>query len=235
MCANVLVAEDDEKQAELIRLYLVHEGHDVTVVHDGRTVMDEAVRRPPDLIVLDWMLPGLDGLEVCRRIRAEGDLPVLMLTARSTEDDVLLGLDLGADDYMTKPYRPRELVARVRTLLRRTRRSDDGGHQARTALEVGPLTVDPAGHEVSSHGRPVRCTPGEFRILSAMAAAPGRVFTRAQLLELTTDYDRVTTERAVDVHIMNLRKKIEVSPRDPALLLTVHGIGYKLTSGRRGR
>ncbi|MGW4108804.1 response regulator transcription factor [Streptomyces sp. NPDC004976] len=234
MCAHVLVAEDDEKQAELIRLYLVREGHDVTVVHDGRAVIGEVSRRPPDLVVLDWMLPGLDGLEVCRRIRAEGDLPVLMLTARSTEDDVLLGLDLGADDYMTKPYRPRELVARIRTLLRRTRHSDHARHPVRPVLEVGPLAVDPAGHEVFIHGRPVRCTPGEFRILSAMAASPGRVFTRAQLLELTTGYDRVTTERAVDVHIMNLRKKVEISPRDPALLLTVHGIGYKLASGHRG-
>lgn len=233
MCANVLVAEDDEKQAELIRRYLVHEGHAVTVVHDGRTVLDEVARRPPDLIVLDWMLPRLDGLEVCRRIRAEGSLPVLMLTARSTEDDVLLGLDLGADDYMTKPYRPRELVARVRTLLRRSQPADQPAPETRPVLEVGPLTLDPAGHEVFCHGRPVRCTPGEFRILSAMAASPGRVFTRAQLLECATGHDRVITERAVDVHIMNLRKKIEASPRDPALLLTVHGIGYKLTSGRR--
>lgn len=230
MSAYVLVAEDDEKQAELIRRYLVHDGHAVTVVHDGPTALTEATQQPPDLLVLDWMLPGLDGLEICRRIRNTGDLPILMLTARYTEDDLLLGLDLGADDYMTKPYRPRELMARIRTLLRRTRQQT---HTEAVLLKAGPLTVAPDGHAVYLHGRQVNCTPGEFRLLSTLATAPERVFTRAQLLHCITDHGRTVTERTVDMHIANLRKKIEASPRRPELLLTVHGIGYKLSRGRR--
>ncbi|MFE7977346.1 response regulator transcription factor [Streptomyces shenzhenensis] len=231
MCAYVLVAEDDETQAALVRSYLEHEGHIVTVVHDGRAAIDEVFGQPPDLLVLDWMLPGMDGPAVCRRIRGQGDLPVLMLTARSTEEDLLRGLELGADDYMTKPYSPRELVARVRTLLRRARPSASGEQRA---LRVGPLVVDPARHAVTCRDRPVSCTPGEFRILEAMAAAPGRVFSRRQLLECTQGYDRASTERAIDVYIVNLRKKVEIDPRAPELLLTVFGVGYKLAGGRRG-
>ncbi|MFJ9589103.1 response regulator transcription factor [Streptomyces acidicola] len=231
MCAYVLVAEDDENQAVLVRSYLEHEGHIVTVVHDGRAAIDEVFRQPPDLLVLDWMLPDMDGPAVCRRIRGQGDLPVLMLTARSTEEDLLRGLELGADDYMTKPYSPRELVARVRTLLRRARPSASGEQRA---LRVGPLVVDPARHAVTCRDQPVSCTPGEFRILEAMAAAPGRVFSRRQLLECTRGYDRASTERAVDVYIVNLRKKVEIDPRAPELLLTVFGVGYKLAGGSRG-
>lgn len=208
----------------------MHDGHAVTVVHDGTTALEEAIRLPPDLLVLDWMLPGPDGLEICRRMRATGDIPILMLTARSTEDDLLLGLDIGADDYMTKPYRPRELVARIRTLLRRTRHPE---HTEEVLLKAGPLTVAPDRHEVSVNGRPVNCTPGEFRLLSTLVAAPERVFTRAQLLHCITAHGRAVTERTVDMHIVNLRKKIETSPRRPELLLTVHGIGYKLSRGRR--
>ncbi|EGX59969.1 two component transcriptional regulator [Streptomyces zinciresistens K42] len=243
MSTYVLVAEDDRKQAELIRRYLVHNGYAVTVVHDGGTALREATRRPPDLLVLDWMLPGLDGLEICRRLRVAGELPILMLTARSTEDDVLQGLDLGADDYMTKPFRPRELVARIRTLLRRSHHTARPASAApvspaapgnRAVLTVGRLTVNAARHQVFVHDRPVDCTPGEFRILSAMAASPDRVFTRSQLLDCLTDHGRTVSERTVDVHILNLRKKIETSPRQPQHLLTVHGIGYKLARGDHG-
>jgi DNA-binding response OmpR family regulator len=177
------------------------------------------------------MLPGVDGLGVCRQVRGAGDLPVLMLTARSTEDDLLLGLELGADDYVTKPYSPRELMARVRTLLRRTRSSVPADQRV---LRLGPLVLDPDKHEVTCRDRLVPCTPGEFRILETMAVAPGRVFSRRQLLECTEGYDRVANERAIDVHIMNLRKKIETSPRTPELLLTVFGLGYKLTGGPGG-
>lgn len=228
MCAYVLVAEDDVKQAALIRRYLEHDGHIVAVVGDGQTAIDEVLRRAPDLLVLDWMLPVVDGLGVCRRIREAGDLPVLMLTARSTEEDLLRGLGLGADDYMTKPYSPRELMARVRTLLRRTAAAPVSGLPI---LRLGPLSVDVQQHQVICRDQPVACTPGEFRILEAMAAEPGRVFTRRQLLDVTEGYDRAATERAVDVHVVNLRKKIEQVPRRPQLLLTVFGVGYRLIGG----
>ncbi|MEW2083122.1 response regulator transcription factor [Streptomyces sp. NPDC005283] len=225
-----MVAEDDEKQAELVRRYLEREGHAVTVVRDGRAAIESVRYKAPDLLVLDVMMPRADGLDVLRVLRAEArELPVLMLTARSTEDDLLLGLDLGADDYMTKPYSPRELMARVRTLLRRTRLSAGADPAAAAVLAVGTLVVDPDRHEVSVDGRHVDCTPGEFRILAAMAAEPDRVFTRQRLLEELHGFDRYISDRTVDVHIMNLRKKIEPAPRRPARLLTVFGVGYKLT------
>ncbi|MFJ1825052.1 response regulator transcription factor, partial [Streptomyces sp. NPDC088178] len=197
-------------------------------------VLAEVRHREPDLLVLDVMMPRADGLDVIRVLRAEQrEVPVLMLTARSTEDDLLLGLDLGADDYMTKPYSPRELMARVRTLLRRTRRVATAEPAEDQALRVGALTVDPVRHEVAVEGRSVECTPGEFRILAAMAAEPERVFTRQRLLEELHGFDRYVSFRTVDVHIMNLRKKIEPAPRRPARLLTVFGVGYKLTDPAR--
>ncbi|MEW1680931.1 response regulator transcription factor [Streptomyces sp. NPDC093594] len=228
MRAHVLVAEDDEMQAELIRRALLSEGHTVTVVHDGAAALDAARRLRPDLVVLDLMLPVLDGFDVCRTLRGAGGTPVLMLTARTSEDDVLRGLDLGADDYMTKPYSPRELLARIRTVLRRS------GHGApgERVVRAGGISVDPARHEVRRDGEPVDCTPAEFAILLAMAAEPDRVFSRRQLLACTRGLDRASTERAVDVHIMNLRRKIEDDPRDPRRLLTVFGVGYKLSAAR---
>ncbi|MEU6223081.1 response regulator transcription factor [Streptomyces sp. NPDC047042] len=249
MCANIVVAEDDAKQAELVRRYLEHEGHTVTVVEDGRAALEAVRHQEPDLVVLDVMMPRADGLDVVRILRAERrEVPVLMLTARSTEDDLLLGLDLGADDYMTKPFSPRELTARVRTLLRRNRRGTDpdpvpvpapaAAPEPEVApdehvLAVGALSVDPARHEVSVAGAPVECTPGEFRILAAMAAQPGRVFTRARLLEELHGFDKYISGRTVDVHIMNLRKKIERAPRRPSRIVTVFGVGYKLTDPAR--
>ena len=223
MSGRILVAEDDPKQADLIRRYLEREGHAVAVVHDGRSAIDEARRREPDLVVLDVMMPRVDGLDVCRILRYESDIPIIMLTARSTEDDMLLGLDLGADDYITKPYSPRELVARVRTILRRSGR-DAVDHR----LAIGDIVVDTARHEVTRGGQHVDCTPKEFAILAAMAASPGRAFTRLQLLEEAFGFDYDGLERTVDVHIANLRKKLEPDPAAPTHLLTVYGVGYKL-------
>ena len=232
MCAHVLVAEDDEMQAELIRRSLLAEGHTATVVHDGRAALDAARRLAPDLIVLDLMLPVIDGFGVCRVLRRDEDIPVVMLTARSEEDDVLLGLELGADDYITKPYSPRELMARIRTVLRRSGRSAVADRPEDPVVRAGGLAVDPVRHEVRCDGAPVDCTPAEFEILLAMVAEPERVFSRRQLLEVTRGTDRASTERAVDVHIMNLRRKIEADPRRPVRLLTVFGVGYKLSGGR---
>jgi DNA-binding response OmpR family regulator len=225
----VIIAEDDEKQAELLRRYLEREGHAVTTVGDGLAALEAVRQGEPDLLVLDVMMPRADGLDVVRILRAEQrEVPVLMLTARSTEDDLLLGLDLGADDYVTKPYSPRELMARVRTLLRRTRRTSDDAPTADGVLSVGGLVIDPVRHLVSVDGRAVECTPGEFRVLGALAAEPGRVFSRQQLLAELHGFDRYISDRTVDVHVMNLRKKIEPAPRRPVRLLTVFGVGYKL-------
>jgi DNA-binding response OmpR family regulator len=222
----VLVADDDPRHAEGIRRYLVAAGHETIVVHDGRAALDAARRAQPDLLVLDVMMPGLDGLQVCRTLRRESDVLVLMLTARSTESDLLLGLELGADDYLTKPFSPRELVARIGTLLRRVSRGTP--EAAPGVRQIGRIGVDPVGHHVTVDGRRIECTRGEFAILAAMSEQPDRVFTRAQLLHHTRGIDRSSTERTIDVHVMNLRRKIEADPRRPAQLLTVHGVGYKL-------
>jgi DNA-binding response OmpR family regulator len=169
------------------------------------------------------MMPKVDGLDVCRVLRADGDVPIIMLTARATEDDLLLGLDLGADDYLTKPYNPRELVARVRTVLRRTRIRSEG-----QVYRVGGLEIDPVRHEVLLDDRLVEVTPAEFKILACLAASPGRAFSRQQLLEHAFGFDHYVFDRTIDVHVMNLRKKIEPSPTSPSYLKTVYGVGYKL-------
>lgn len=225
MPARILVAEDDRKQAELIRRYLEREGHEATVVHDGRAALDHGRRRAPDLLLLDVMLPGLNGLDVCRSLRSEKDVPIIMLTARAGEDDLVLGLALGADDYLVKPYRPRELVARVAAVLRRAARVT-GAEPER--YQVGGLVVDLARHEVHADGQPVDTTPAEFTILACLAAAPGRAFTRQLLLERVGGFDRDVTSRTIDMHVMNLRRKVEPVPTRPRYLLTVYGVGYKL-------
>lgn len=222
MPARILVAEDDRKQAEVIRRYLERDGHETTVVHDGDAAIEAARRRVPDLLVLDLMLPTVSGLDVCRAVRSERDVPVIMLTARATEDDVLLGLAVGADDYLTKPYRPRELLARIHAVLRRATRDEPARY------EVGGLVVDTARHEIRVAGRTVPTTPAEFTILACLAAAPGRVFTRQLLLERIGGFDRDVTGRTIDMHVLNLRRKIEPAPTRPRCLLTVYGVGYKL-------
>ncbi|SRR6266487_5838058 len=223
--ARILVAEDDPKQAHLIRVYLEREGHSVLVVGDGRQALDAARARRPDLLVLDVMMPGVDGLDVCRILRTESPLPILLLTARSTEEDILLGLDLGADDYLTKPYSPRELTARVRALLRRT---GSVGADSRAVVAVGGLEIDPGRFEVRIDGRPITLTAKEFGILETLAAEPGRAYTRAQILERAFGFDHYVLERTVDAHVMNLRRKIEDNPAEPRYVVTVYGRGYKL-------
>jgi two-component system, OmpR family, alkaline phosphatase synthesis response regulator PhoP len=227
--ACVLVAEDDERQAEIVRRYLEREGWEAIVVHDGRSAIDEARRRRPDLLLLDVMMPAVDGLDVCRALRQETDAPVLMLTARSTEDDLLLALDLGADDYMTKPYSPRELMARVRALLRRAQRAE-AARAGDQVVRLGDLVIDVRRHRVEVRGAEIDCTPGQFALLATLAAEPDRVFDRNQLLTAIHGTDAWITPRTVDVHVMNLRKKIELDARRPERLITVFGVGYKLAS-----
>lgn len=243
MCAHVLVAEDDTEQAELIRRYLEYDGHTVSVTHDGRSALDQVRRRSPDLVILDVMMPEVDGLDVCRVIRADAvlaHLPVLLLTARSSENDLLLGLDLGADDYMTKPFSPRELVARARSLMRRAQRTSESSSTARgpsSLLRVGPISVDPVRYEARAYGRPIVCTPGEFKILEMLTEYPGHVLTRHQLLERLHGYGPFITPRTVDVHVMNLRRKIKQAAGDTPWsmpLVTVYGVGYKLVDDRLG-
>ncbi|MGW0433340.1 response regulator transcription factor [Micromonospora sp. NPDC003197] len=225
MSARILVAEDDPKQANLVRVYLEREGHNVLVVGDGRVALDQFRARRPDLLVLDVMMPVVDGLDVCRILRAESEVPILLLTARTTEDDVLLGLDLGADDYLTKPYSPRELTARVRALLRRARVVGAGNQ---TVLRVGELEVDTGRFEARVGGRPVALTAKEFGILEVLAREPGRAFTRAQIIDLAFGFDHYVLERTVDAHVMNLRRKIERDAVDPRFVQTVFGRGYRL-------
>lgn len=224
MNGRILIAEDDEKQAELIRLYLEREGHAVVVTHDGRTALDQIRARQPDLIVLDWMMPGMDGLDVIRAVRMDSDVPIIMLTARGSEDEMLLGLDLGADDYIKKPFSPRELAARVRTVMRRRVRAQNPEDIHR----IGTLEIDALRHEVKVERRAVEVTPKEFAILEALARSPGRAFTRTQLLQKAFGFDYDGLERTVDVHVLNLRKKIEPDPASPTFLLTVYGVGYKM-------
>ncbi|WP_129841598.1 response regulator transcription factor [Streptomyces sp. RFCAC02] len=233
MPARILIAEDDRKNADLVRRFLEREGHVTAVVHDGRAAIEEAERCRPDLLVLDLMLPRVDGLDVCRVLRSGPsggtEIPIIMLTARASEDDLLVGLAVGADDYLTKPYSPRELVARVRTVLRRASRPA----AAPEVYRAGDLVIDTARHEVRVAGTAIVTTPGEFNILACMAASPGRAFTRQLLLEHVSGFGRDPTGRTIDVHVMNLRRKIEPVPTRPRYLLTVYGVGYKLADEGR--
>ncbi len=224
MNRSILVIDDDIKTVELIRLYLEREKYRVLAAYDGEQALALARQKSPGLIILDWMLPKIDGLDVCRILRAESNVPIIMLTAKATEADTLLGLDLGADDYVTKPFSPRELVARVRVVLRRTNQQED---QPPEELRVGPLIIDFRSHEVWRYGELIDLTPKEFKLLETLAREPGRAFSRLELVQRVFGLDYEGFERTVDVHMMNLRKKIELHPNEPAYLQTVYGVGYK--------
>lgn len=223
--ARILVAEDDPMQANLVRVYLERDGHSVLVVGDGRSALDRARAARPDLIILDLMMPKVDGLDVCRILRAESTVPIVLLTARSTEDDVLLGLDLGADDYVTKPFSPRELAARVRALLRRATLAAPTGP---AVVQHGELHIDPTRFTAILGETPVPLTTKEFDILYLLANEPGRVFSRAQIIERVFGFDSDVLERTVDAHIMNLRRKLEDDPAAPRYIQTVYGRGYRM-------
>jgi DNA-binding response OmpR family regulator len=225
---QILVVDDEEKIQKLVRLYLEREGYSVRCCGTGDAALEEARRHPPDLIVLDLLLPGKDGIEVCRALRATSDVPIILLTARTTERDKLVGLGSGADDYVTKPFSPLELVARVGAVLRRVRRGAEGladGEDPPSPVEAAGILVDPGSREARVGGRPVSLTPTEFRLLTALVREPGRAFTRAQLIERAFGMDFDGFDRNVDVHIMNLRKKLGI---DPTPIRTVYGVGYKL-------
>jgi DNA-binding response OmpR family regulator len=220
---RILVVEDDPTTSQTVALYLRTEGFEVICRGDGRGALESAADRPPDLVILDLMLPGLDGREVCRRFRAASDVPIIMLTARTAEADRVEGLELGADDYVAKPFSPRELVARARAVLRRRPPAGEAG-----VLRRGPLVIDLDRHRVTVDGREQHVTASEMTILETLARFPGRVLSRATLVERLTDVGRDALERTIDTHILNLRKKIERDPSDPELIETVVGVGYRL-------
>jgi len=226
----VLVVEDEAEIADVIRQYLERDGYHVAVCGDGGQALAEYGRLRPDLVLLDVLLPGTDGYEVCRRIRALGGTPVIMLTARDEEHDKLMGLALGADDYITKPFSPREVVARVRAVLRR---AHNGGDPA-PVVRVHDLEIDAERHVVRRGGGTVVLTPTEFKLLQTLAGSPGRAFTRLQLIDQVQGVAFEGYERTVDAHVKNLRQKLEPDPRRPRYVLTVHGIGYRLAEDPDG-
>ena len=225
MSSDILVIEDDPGIARIVSLYLERDGHRVTAVGDGISGLRTARQLGPDLIVLDLMLPQLDGMEVCRTLREESDVPIIMATARVDEADRLAGLDLGADDYIVKPFSPRELAARVRAVLRRTARQTTT--PGLSLIEYDDLTIDLKARTVQRGNTEPSLTPTEFRLLVWLATEPGRVFTRDQIIDGVFGYDFDGFDRTVDVHIANLRRKIEPSARKPRYVHTVHGVGYR--------
>ncbi len=223
---KILVVDDDTKTVDLVKLYLDRDGYQVSTAYDGAEALRLARESCPDLIVLDLMLPDIDGFEVCHTLRHESDVPIIMLTARATDQDKLEGLDLGADDYVTKPFSPKELVARVRAVLRRL-----PGERGPDEISIGALSMNFKTHVASFAGRPLGLTSVEFRLLGILAREPGRVFSRASLIEEALGYDFEGFDRTIDVHILNLRRKIEPDPSHPKYIRTVYGVGYKFVGG----
>jgi two-component system alkaline phosphatase synthesis response regulator PhoP len=222
---TVLVVEDEPRIAQIVQDYLQHAGFAVLNAADGAGALALARDRRPDLVVLDLGLPRMDGLDVARHLRRDGQIPIIMLTARVEESDRLLGLDVGADDYVTKPFSPRELVARVRAVLRRA--EPDGGD-----IEVfrrGDLVIDRAKMKITRGRSAIDLTPTEFQLTAALARRPGRIFTRAQLLDAVRGTEVESFERAIDAHIKNIRRKLELDSRRPRYILTVYGVGYKFS------
>jgi two-component system response regulator MtrA len=218
---RVLVVDDDPALAEMLGIVLQTEGFEPSFVADGDRALAAFRSTKPDLVLLDLMLPGTDGIDICRQIRAESGTPIVMLTARGDTVDVVLGLECGADDYIIKPFKPKELVARMRARLRRNDAVES------EVLHIGDVTIDVAGHVVSRDGAPVPLTPLEFDLLAALARKPGHVFTREQLLEQVWGYRHAADTRLVNVHVQRLRAKVERDPERPELVVTVRGVGYK--------
>ena len=223
MSETILIIEDEPKVARLARDYLEKNNYRVLIANDGKSGLATARGEKPDLLVLDLMLPEMDGLDVCRALRRESDIPIIMLTARAEETDRLIGLELGADDYITKPFSPRELVARVRALLRRAK----GRVYQSGIIRVADLELNTESHTLSLAGEDIHLTRIEFSLLETMTRNPGQIFSRAQLLENLHGVAYLGYDRSIDAHIKNLRRKIEDNPAEPKYILTVYGVGYK--------
>ena len=222
MGARILVVDDDAALAEMVGIVLDVEGFEVSYCADGDSAFAAFTQNNPDLVLLDLMLPGIDGIEVCTQIRASSGVPIIMLTAKSDSSDVVAGLEAGADDYMVKPFNPSELVARIRTRLRPPRTESSSNE-----LRVGDVVIDLEGHRVTRAGTAISLTPLEFNLLAALAAAPTQVFTREMLLEQVWGYRYKADTRLVNVHVQRLRSKVEIDPDNPVVVATVRGIGYR--------
>jgi len=221
MRGRILVVEDEKKIAELVRAYLEKEGFEVTDAQTGQHAVS-VLKNKFDLIILDLMLPDMDGEDICRSIRKDSDIPIIMLTAKSEEEDRIKGLGIGADDYVVKPFSPRELVARVKALLRRTK-----GPKQSVSFNKGDLVIDSLRFEIRKDGVPVIFTPTEFKLLQCLAEHPGQIFSRLQLVNIILGYDFEGYDRTIDAHIKNIRHKIEEDPKDPSYIKTVYGVGYR--------
>ncbi|MCX5997345.1 MAG: response regulator transcription factor [Chloroflexi bacterium] len=221
---KILVVDDDAKTVDLVKLYLERDGHSVITAYDGPSALHSFRENQPNLVVLDVMLPGMDGVTICRTLRSESDVPIIMLTARTLDEDKLTGLDTGADDYVTKPFSPRELAARVRAILRRM-----PAERGPSEMRHRDIFVSIPKREASLKGKELHLTSVEFKLLAAFMREPGRVFERADLIDKAFGYDFESFDRAIDVHIFNLRRKIEPDPKHPRYIKTVYGAGYKLS------
>lgn len=223
MPQTILIADDERKLVQGLAAYFRQAGYETLHAYDGRVALDLARREQPDLVILDWMMPEVDGLEVCRQLRRDSAVPIMMLTARVEENDMLISLEIGADDYITKPFSPREVVGRARALLRRA----NGALAAPNLLRGGPVALDLSKRTVEVDGKYVDLTPTEFALLAALLRNTGRPLSRSQLLDAAQGDDFEGYERTIDAHIKNLRRKIEADPAAPRLILTVFGVGYK--------
>ncbi len=229
MNATILVVDDDDALAEMVGIVLAQEGFETVFCEEGDKAYDAFISSQPNLVLLDLMLPGINGIEVCTQIRQESDVPIIMLTAKSDTEDVVRGLEAGADDYIAKPFKPAELLARVRARLRPR---DEHNNEP---IKIGDLLIDLAGHSVSRDGRPIALTPLEFDLLASLARQPGQVMTRESLLDSVWGYEKTVDSRLVNVHIQRLRSKIEQDPENPQIVLTVRGVGYKAASDKLRR
>lgn len=220
---SVLIVDDDVKLVTLLQTYFAKEGYITYTANDGLDALQVVRERKPDIMVLDLMLPGLDGLDVCRKIRKDNDIPIIMLTARDEESDRLVGLEIGADDYVTKPFSPKEVVARAKAILRRANKNVVRSEP----IKVGTLAIDLERHQVTNGDQIVDVTPTEFKIVELLAGNAGKVYSRLQIVEQIQGYSFEGYERTIDAHIKNLRRKIEISSKEPQYIQTVYGIGYK--------
>ncbi|WP_350258669.1 MtrAB system response regulator MtrA [Scrofimicrobium sp. R131] len=225
MTSRILVVDDDSALAEMISLVLAAEGYEVVECFDGAKAVEEFQRVDPELVLLDVMLPGKNGIEICEEIRRQSNVPIVMLTARSDTSDVVAGLGAGADDYVPKPFKPKELVARVKARLRSVEQPED------EQMTLGELNIDVSGHQVRRGNERINLTPLEFDLLVTLARAPWKVFTREELLESVWGYRHVADTRLVNVHVQRLRSKVERDPENPSLIVTVRGVGYRAGTG----